>query len=191
MPAQPQNLAAFQTALNRFCRNPLRLRIALAAALAGGWYLALYRPLVGRIAAAHERLDTERKRIAVAEVIEDLKAETKRFNDRLPPRPDPNESIQYLLDGVKARPAVRLLSLTPTATKEMGPFQTVGVRLTAEATYPELDRLLRWLEQNPRIFRVEEITIGPVESSGPQRRQGGPVAAPQYSMELTILGVIG
>jgi hypothetical protein len=186
MPEKAKNAAALQAALNGIWRNPMRLRIALAVVLAGVWYGGIYRPLVGQIESTRADLDTERKRIAMAEVIEGLRAQTKRFHDRLPPRADPNEEIQYLLDGVKALP-VRLVSLNPMPPKEMEPYKTVAVRLQAEGRHPDLDRLLRWLEGNRRILRIEEITIEPADE-GKATKAG---QARQYKMDLIIMGVIG
>jgi type II secretory pathway component PulM len=190
MPAPTSNVAALQAALNALGRNPLQLRIALAVALALVWYLALYRPLVGRIDATQKRLDTEHKRLAAADEIERLRTEVKRFHDRLPPRPDPNEAIEYILDGVKARP-VRLVSLSPVPSKEMGPYRMVTVKLVAGGSYADLDDLLRWVETNPRLFRVDEITITPAEMKGQQRSSLDTAAEPQFDMQLVILGVLG
>jgi Tfp pilus assembly protein PilO len=190
MPAQVDHLATLKTALDDLCHNTLRLRIAIAVVLAVLWYFAVYSPLTGRIEAARTLLDTERRRLALAEDIEELRAETKRFHDRLPPRPDPNEAIQHLLQGVKALP-VRLVSLDPATSKDIGPYKTVSVTLKAEGQYTDLDRMLRWIESNPRILRIESISIAPADGRGESGKVAGPAGPPQYKMDLEILGVIG
>jgi hypothetical protein len=190
MADQAKQIAALQAALGRLSQNPTQLRVVLALVLAGAWWGAVYRPLSERIASTQARLDNERQRLYLAETIEGLRAETQRFQERLPPRPDPNEAIQYLLDGVKALP-VRLVSLTPAAGREMGPYKLVVVKLSAEGTYANLDRLLRWIETDRRLFRVEEIHLGPVEQKTSSGGGAGAVGEPQYGLNLTILGVTG
>jgi hypothetical protein len=186
--------ATLGASLDRLCRNPVQVRVALAAVLAAGWYTTVYRPLSDRIAAAREDLETQKRRLVLADAVEILRTETERFNEHLPPRADPNEAVQYLLDGVKSLP-VRLVSIAPMPGKELGPFKTVTMRLRAEGTYPDLDGLLRWVETDRRLLRVDEIKIGPSESdrrgTSAAAKKAASKQAPRYEMDLVIVGVIG
>ncbi len=185
MTDRAKNLSSLTVAFDRLCRNPMQLRAALAVTLVGGWYLAAYQPLIGKLEMAQQRLATERKRLALAESIEVLQSQVEQFQGHLPPRSDPNEAVNYLLDGVRSLP-VRLISLDPGQTRDFGPYKAVAVKLKAEGTYSNLDRMLRWVETNPRLLRVETITIAPL---------GGPPSAadeePKFTIDLEIAGVIG
>jgi type II secretory pathway component PulM len=193
--AKSKGLKSIDTTLRALSRNPAQLRVVLAVVLAVGWYMAIYQPMQGQLESARQRLDTERKRLALASQVELMREEVARFEQRLPVRAsagspvDPNEAVQYLLDGVRRMP-VRLVSVDPGQVQEFGPYKAVSVKIKAEGAYAELDRMLRWVETNPRMFRVDAIIVEPVQDVGAAARASSS-GDPRYAMDLTVVGVIG
>jgi hypothetical protein len=175
---KPSAKARIQTLL----RNPTRLRVAITVVLAGIWFFAIYQPTVAQIGDKQQRLETERKRLALAETIGDLRAETQRFKLRLPKHADQNAAIQYLLDGVRSFPLSNT-TLDPKSPKEIGPFKTLVADLGVDGQYADLEKLLRWLETNSRLYRIDQIRIDPAKVGKGER--------PAYRMQLIVIGVLG
>jgi type II secretory pathway component PulM len=190
-----KGLKSIEAALRAMSHNPSQLRVVLAVGLAVVWYMAVYQPLQGQLDSATQRLDTERKRLALASQVERMREEVARFEQRLPVRVsagspvDPNEAVQHLLDGVRRLP-VRLVSVDPGQVQEFGPYKAVSVKIKAEGSYADLDRMLRWVETNPRMFRVDAIVVEPAEAVGAAARAAAS-KDPCYAMDLTVVGVIG
>lgn len=140
--------------------EPMPLRAALCAALLAGWYYLGYTPMSNRIAATTEKLERDRKRLALATEVEALRVEEAEFVDRLPPRSDPNEFLQYVLGGVRSGP-LKLVSLQPEKPKDAAPFEVASVRVELEGKYPDVLAFLRWVETDKRLLRVDGLSITP------------------------------
>ena len=151
---------ALQAKLAARMHDPLQLRFALGLALLALWYFAGYTRMDARIASTTNQLDLDRKRLALAQEVESLRVEEAAFADRLPPRSDPNEFLQFILDGVRAFP-VKLNSLIPEKPREAGPFQVASVKLDVEGNYAALSSLLQWVENNKRLLRVDSLKCDP------------------------------
>ena len=124
--------------------------------LLGAWYVALYQPAIARITTMTRRLGAERRRLELAVQIEDLRLLTRRFQERLPRSPDQNEVVQYLVGGIRQRP-IKLVSLVPKDTSELGPYKRVQVVVSVEGSYASLEALVRRIETDPHLFRIEQI----------------------------------
>ena len=159
--------------------DPLQLRAALSLTLMASWYLAGYTPMSARVAATTVQLDRDRKRLALATEVETLRAVASDFADRLPPRSDPNEFPQYVLDGVRSFP-LKLLSLAPDPPRDAGPYQVDAVRVELEGQYEGVDALLRWIESNRRLLRVDNLKITP-DSKQPD----------VLKVQMGVLGLMG
>jgi Tfp pilus assembly protein PilO len=159
--------------------EPLPLRGALCAALLAGWYFLGYTPMNDRIAATTAKLELDRKRLALATEIEALRAEEAEFVDRLPPRSDPNEFLQYVLGGVRSGP-LKLVSLSPEKPREAGPFQVASVRVELEGKFEDIDAFLRWVENDKRLLRVDSLTISPDSKNHEALK-----------IQLSVLGLMG
>ena len=159
--------------------DPLQLRVALVVALLAAWYLAGYTPMSDRIASTSAQLDRDRKQLALATEVETLRAMASDFADRLPPRSDPNEFPQYILDGVRSFP-LKLLSLTPDLPRAAGPYQVNVVRVDLEGQYEGFDALLRWIESNRRLLRVDNLKIN-ADSKQPDL----------LKVQMSVLGLMG
>jgi Type II secretion system (T2SS), protein M subtype b len=159
--------------------DPFQLRAALSLALLAAWYLAGYTPMSDRIAATAAQLDRDRRRLALATEVDALRVGASEFADRLPPRGDPNEFPQYVLDGIRSLP-LKLLSLALDPTRDAGPYQVAAVRVDVEGKYEGIDALLTWVESNPRLLRVDSLKIAP-DSKQPD----------VLKVQMGILGLMG
>ena len=147
-------------------RDPIRLRFALG--------VDPPRLLVLRILQPDERPDgpdlalteSERKRAATARQIEGLRKALAPFAERIPEHAGQNELVQYVMAHVRQSP-VKLVDLKPTKTKDLGPFDDIGLRLKFEASYEDLDAFLAWVETDRRLLRVDSLKVEPTKD---QRR---------------------
>lgn len=145
--------------------------VGLAAAIgcaAAGWTV-LHRPLAAECAQleedanALERLWT-RKRILEAEHARrqaSLDSETRllrELKDRLPATSSEAEFLAQL--GALARELhVDLSDFRVGGVRPAGELSAVEVQTSAEATYPDLCRLLDRLDSLPRLCRVERLHV--------------------------------
>ena len=140
--------------------DPLQLRIVVFAGLLGCWYFLGYSPMTKQIDNTTKMLELDRKRLALAVEVDQLRNEAAVFADRLPPRSDPNEFLQYILGGVR-KGALKLVSLAPEKSKEAGPYEVATVKLELEGKYKDVDALLYWVENDTRMLRIDTIKLDP------------------------------
>ncbi|HMB06015.1 MAG TPA: GspMb/PilO family protein [Isosphaeraceae bacterium] len=108
-----------------------------------------------------------------------VRAQVKRFQGRLPENTDPNEWVEYVLGGIRRYP-IKLASLKPDTPRKHGPFNVVVLKIALEGAYPDLDKLIGWLESNDRLFRIDSVQLEPHRSSNGD-----------MNMVLVVLGVMG
>jgi type II secretory pathway component PulM len=180
--AQPAKVSKTKQQLEGILRSPTRLRAVITIFLVGLWYFAIYQPAVTQIDEKQRQLDGERKRLLLASNIEDLRNENDRFRRRFPTQTDQNAAVQYLIEGVRAFP-LKLTNLDHKMPKDVGPFKTMFVTLGVEGEYPTLEKLVRWVETNPRMYRIDQIMLDPPRF--------GVTAQNSYKLQLVIMGVLG
>ncbi len=56
---------------------------------------------------------------------------------------------------------LRLIDLKPDKPKELGPFQAIGLQLSVEGKYGDIDQFLGWAEAGSRLLRVDSIQLAP------------------------------
>lgn len=145
-------------------RDPLRLRFVLAAGILAAWYFSFYGPTQDQIATTLYQTAKERTRAATAGRIELLRETLDPFKKRIPEHSDPNELIQYVMAHCRQSP-VKIIDLKPSKTLELGPFNSIGLRITLEATFVDLYQFLAWAENDQRLLRVESLKISPKNES--------------------------
>ncbi len=160
-------------------RDPLQLRFFLGGGLALAWYAGVYLPAEAGIAEATRAKAASTAHAAVARGIQGLRAEVDKFRDRLPRGTDPNEWVEYILAGVRDRP-VRLIKLEPKGLRKHGPFSVVILQMELSGRFADLDAALAWIEDNPRLLRVDSASID--KGRGADR---------ELILRLTVLGVMG
>ncbi len=168
------------TKLKGRLHDPLQLRIALVVAMLVTWYVAVYSPIRERIDASAKEQAKSEAHLAVVREIEALKAQAAKFRDRLPPKSDANEWVEYVLGGIREIEALKLLKLEPQGVRKHGPFDVLTLRIEIQGTFADLDAFLVWIEANPRLFRVDAVNLKP-----PIGFSGGLI------LQVTLLGVMG
>lgn len=141
-------------------RNPGQLRAALTVGMILLGYAGIYLPLNADMTESRSKLLAEQKRLVLAQTVESLRGQYDRFKTRLTGKTDPNEWVQYVLDGIRARP-VKLVALDARPPQDVGPYKAVALRIELEGHYAELHEFLAWLEANERLMRVDSVSLNP------------------------------
>lgn len=159
--------------------DPIQLRMLITGFILAAAFVGLYLPVSQAIAETSSELAQEQKRVKLARDIEHLRAQMERFEKRLPKDTDVNEWVQYILEGIRDYP-LKLVKLESRDVRTVGQYQAVVLNIELEGTFPDMDRFLRWVESNERLFRMDEVRIVPLRSN--KERQ---------VLELVVLGVMG
>jgi Tfp pilus assembly protein PilO len=169
--------------------DPLQLRVLLLGLVLAAGYVGIYMPLTEQIAQATANVDRERKLADLADGVEQLQARYKTFAKRLPHQADSKEWMQYLHEGIRGFP-VTLLRLDCLPTRPIGPYRVVTLQVEVAGSLYELDTFLRWIEANPRLFRVDDISIALVH--GKQLNlDKSERNLDDMVMKLTVVGMAG
>jgi Tfp pilus assembly protein PilO len=159
--------------------DPVQLKVALTALMLALGYVAVYMPFSAQIAEISREFKQEQRQAGLTHEIEALQNEVDSFADRLPQKTDTNEWVQYVLGGVRQRP-LKLVSLDPESTPNVGPYQALVLKIELEGDYGDLNAFLQWMATNQRLFRVNHMKIAPA------RDESGIL-----NMQLTVMGVMG
>lgn len=165
-------------AASRVLGNPLQLRVALTAAILGGWYFAVSAPMTTGIDETTARAVREKKRLGLAVEVERLRAQVARFQDRLPRDTDANEWLQYMIAGARQFP-VRLATIDTQSVRAVGPYKAAVIAVDLEGSFQGIDDFIRWVESDRRLFRIDTIRIAPTREPG------------KLTAKLSLLGVMG
>ena len=140
--------------------NPIELRLSLCVAIITAWFFLFFSPLSQQIADTTSRIDSERKRIAIAREIEQLRKAEAPVRSLIPIGADVNEMMRHVIGQLRSSP-LKLTDLRPEKTKDLGAFQTIGLHLQLEGRFSELDAFLRWVETDKRLSRIDSIKLAP------------------------------
>jgi hypothetical protein len=141
-------------------RHPLKLRFLICLSMIAGWYLLFFMPLTEEAEVTAGRIGRELKRIATAREIEQLKKDLAPYQGFIPSGASLSELMRQVIAHVRTSP-LKLLDLKPGITKELGPYETIGLQLALEGEFTQLDGFLGWIETDARHVRVESIKIDP------------------------------
>ncbi len=150
----------YKQTILRQLRHPLKLRLLLSMTIIVGWYLLFFSPLTEETTASSARLVSERKRVATSREIERLKKSMMPYHDRIPAAADPHELMQHVIARTRSSP-LKVIDLKPEKSKSFGPYETVGLKLTLEGRFAEIDEFLKWVETDQRLLRIETIKLDP------------------------------
>ena len=174
-----ETTAGFKTKFFEWLHHPLHLRMFVAAVVLVVGYGGVFTPLDSSIADTTQRLIREEKRLALARDIEHLRAQQKKFEDRVPKERDPNEWVEFVLSKIRTLP-LKLVALEAKPPLDVGPFKAVVLNCELEGAFHDIEALLRWIEFNDRLFRVDSVRISP------HRSNNGTLV-----VQLVLLGVMG
>jgi len=158
-------------------RHPLKLRLTILLIAITAWYLAFFMPIGEETQTTTATIARERKRIATAREIETLRKSLGPHLELIRAGADLNELMRHVIDHLRSSP-LKLIDLKPEASKDLGPYQTIGVQLTLEGQFAEVDAFLGWVESGDRPLRVDSIKIDP-----DQKKTAG------LKAQVTLLGL--
>jgi Tfp pilus assembly protein PilO len=172
--------------------DPLQLRILLIGLVLTIGYFGVFTPLSQEINRTTKAVDRERKLATLAERIEELQKQSDSYKNRLPQQADGKEWMQYILDGVRNFP-LKLTRLDCLPPKTIGPYKAVVLQIELEGSFFDLNRFIRWIETNPRLFRMDEIQIGLMggKKALKKAKLDEEVDKDTMEMQLTITGMAG
>jgi Tfp pilus assembly protein PilO len=160
--------------------NPNQLRGFLTALVLLVGYLAIYQPFETHMAATKRSLAEAKKRLNLANDVEQLRKQFSPVEARLQQQTDSKEWEQYMLDEIRKFP-LKLDSFKPGDPRDLGPYKAVTMQIELTGSYVDLDHFLHWLESNKRLFRVDDVKIS-VKSSSSEH---------SLTMKLIVLGLMG
>ena len=165
--------------LLEWLRDRTRFRVVVVVVMLLAGYLCIYLPLSGKIDDGTRALRREENLRDLARSIEHLRAQYRGFAGRLPKQTDSKEWVAYVLNGIRKFP-LRLVTLDCEAPRELGPYRAVALRIELEGAFSNMDALLRWLDSNERLFRIDAVRIAPSQSN-----------KEVLTLQLTVLGAMG
>ena len=142
----------------------MQLRVFIAATVLLVGYVGVYMPLDSSITETTRKLDEEEKRLGVAKTIEYLRDQQKQYRDRVPVERDPNEWVAYVLGKIRTLP-LKLVALEAKTPQDIGPYKAVVINCELEGGFFDIDSLVRWIEFNDRLLRIDSLRISPHRSN--------------------------
>ena len=171
--------------LRDLLHKPNRLGLVLNVVLLVAWYLATYSPLHRAIAQDDHRLTIGRQRLALAHEVEHLRRQAEAFGAFLPESDEGDVWVPFIMAGVRQFPEIKLVSLEPRPSMKVGPYAASVYRIVIEGSFPSLEQFVRWLEESPRLIRIDSIQVS--RKSGSSASQGGGI----NEMQLLLVGIEG
>jgi hypothetical protein len=141
-------------------RHPVKLRVILSIAIVVAWQLIFFMPMSERMAATTARIEGERKRLATAREVERLRKGLAPYRELVSAGGDANEMIRRVIEHIRSSP-LRLIDLKPEGPKGFGPYRTIGLRLTLDGHFADVDAFLGWVESGRRLTRIDAIQLTP------------------------------
>ena len=183
------NTPAKTTLLTRLAdsiRHPMKLRLVLCPIILGTWYFLFFSPLSDEMVATQARIEKERKRIAIARQVDEIRKSLNAYKDRVPPNSELNELMQYVIGRIRKSP-LKLVDLKPEKPKTLGPYDAIILRLTLEGNYRELHELLNWAQSEQRLLRVESLSLTPARQDMNKSKTHEPL---KLSIQLVLAALM-
>jgi hypothetical protein len=172
------------TLLDRL-NSPARFRVFVMGVVLLAGYCLMYLPLNDQIAQTSEKLRRAQATLQLAREVESLQKQYSRIEARLPVDAAPDEWKTYVMEGCRKFPSLKLTSMTGEAPRSLGLYRAVVLRIGLEGEYNDLDNFLWWLESNQRLFRVDSLSILPVQ------QRNSPTESDSATMQILLLGLMG
>jgi Tfp pilus assembly protein PilO len=151
----------YKQAILHQLRQPLKLRLLLCVVVITLWYVLFFSPLSQQTSDTAAKIIRERKRVATAREIDQLKKAMAPFKGRVPAGSDANELMRHVITQIRSSP-LKLLDLKPEKSKDLGPYEALSIKLTLEGRFAEIDEFLRHVEIDERLLRIDAIKLDPV-----------------------------
>jgi hypothetical protein len=155
--------AGLHRAILKQLSHPLKLRLVLCVTMLIVWYALFFSPLSEGVAVTTSRIGVEHKRVATAREIERLKKSLAPYRE-LVGSLDVHELMRHAIRRLRTSP-LKLIDLKPETPKDLGPYEAIGLKLSLEGSYAEIDELLGWVEADKKLLRIDSIRLTPHSQS--------------------------
>ncbi len=155
-PADRQRLQQYKLLLGRYLGDPARLRPAVTAAVTLLALAGIYWPLSQRIDSARGELRSQQQRLEAITDVENLRKQAETYRQRLDGGSETNHWVQHIL-AAQREAQVRLRDMESREPRKVGPYRAVTLAVEVEGTFSNLRRFVEWLENSPRLLRIESV----------------------------------
>ncbi|MGP0063257.1 MAG: type 4a pilus biogenesis protein PilO [Isosphaeraceae bacterium] len=162
--SQTPSKSNYQRIILQQLAHPVKLRLVLCLAIIVGWYTMFFSPTSEHLAATTTRIDRERKRVATAREIEQLKKDVAPSLGLIPADADVQELMRHVIDHLRSSP-LTLIEVKPDKPKDLGPFEAITLQLKVEGRFAEIDEFLGWVEKDRRLMRIDSIKLDPASKN--------------------------
>jgi Tfp pilus assembly protein PilO len=166
------------TVLERL-HDPLQFRVCIIVGIVLLGFAGVYQPLSDKIATVTQQVQREGKLLALGEEIERLQSQYRSFEDRIPVQSDTKDWVQYVLEGIRRLP-LKMTKFDCRPSKQIGPYQVIVLQIELEGSFFAIDKFLRWLETDRRLFRADDIRMAAAQGN-----------SDNMVMQVTVLGLAG
>jgi len=156
--SEGQSVAPRKTSWADRLRGRARMALACLGGILGVGLLCVTNPLVDRIATAKDRLKKAETRAALAESITNLRHQATLYQKKLPTTVDLNDWTHSLLTGLRSERA-KLARMDPKDVLSVGPCKVLTWQIEMEGDYQSLCRALAWIENGPRLVRIDRMAM--------------------------------
>jgi Tfp pilus assembly protein PilO len=139
-------------------RHPLKLRLVVCLSVVCTWYLFFVMPLVDATQQTTTKIAREKKRIATAREVEELKKKLAPHHGTIPAGSNLSELMRHVIDHLRTSP-LKLINLNPETSKDLGPYEAIGIQLALEGPFADISAFLSWIEKEGRPLRVDSVRI--------------------------------
>lgn len=137
--------------------DPLKLKfISLGLVVAIGFF-AVYRPFDDDIRILKRQISEQQSRAAMIQKVEALEKTRASMLGKIPENGNVNFWTEYLIGGVRESGVVLTTLESDIKKLKIGHFQPVQFKIEVEGTYPEIYRLIAWIEEGEWFARVSRM----------------------------------
>ncbi|MCE5277744.1 MAG: GspMb/PilO family protein [Planctomycetaceae bacterium] len=156
--ADKARLLQYKAHLVKVLGDPVKMRLAIVAAITLVAAVAIYMPLSDAIEQQQRLVAAEKKRLSLVQDVESLRKQVTDYQDRIGQQSDTNEWVQYLLAGSRAA-KVKLRNMESKQPQAVGPYKAVSLAVEVQGTYPQMRQFIEWLDRSDRLLRVDMMRM--------------------------------
>ena len=145
-------------------RDPMRMRIAVAAVAVAVMYFGISEPLYGRMKQHTRDLKQLETAVSTAEEVLLLRDHLEVVEPRILKSDGDDVVVAHLIEIVREH-SVDLMRIDAETPERLGPMKTIAVSLDLSGSFVALTKVLHRFESDPYLLRVETISISPGDRS--------------------------
>ncbi|MBN1787220.1 MAG: hypothetical protein JW806_02365 [Sedimentisphaerales bacterium] len=165
----------YKAIAEQYLSDPIKLRLFTVGAVLLLGAAAVYLPISTKIDEYNHFLSAAKERNQFIADCEKLQRQALSFRPLIESKPDTNEWISYLLDGLRQFP-IKLLGMSAKKQQSVGPYKAAVLEIDVGGPYQELKNYIEWLEGSGKLLRIDKLHMS-------QGSKG-------LTMRIIVLGII-